>query len=84
MAEAIIVAVITGGISLLGTVITVLSTNQRTISSMQKDMAVMNQRIDDLTKEVKEHNDFAKRMPVLEEKIKGIRERMSGLEDDRK
>lgn len=84
MGEAIIVAVITGGISLLGTVITVMATNQRTINSMQQDMAVMNQRLDDLTKEVKEHNDFARRMPVVEEKIKNIRERMSGLEDDRK
>lgn len=84
MGEAIIVAVITGGLSFLGTLITVIFTNQRTVNSMQTDMAVMNQRLDDLTQEVREHNNFARRMPVVEEQIKTIQSRLNDLEDDRK
>lgn len=84
MGEAIIVAVITGGLSFLGTLITVIFTNQRTVNSMQTDMAVMNQRLDDLTQEVREHNNFARRMPVVEQQIKNIEKRLDDLEDDRK
>jgi len=84
MTEAIIVAVITGGLSFLGTLITVIFTNQRTVNSMQTDMAVMNQRLDDLTQEVREHNNFARRMPVIEQQIKTIEKRLDDLEDDRK
>ena len=84
MTEAIIVAVITGGLSFLGTLITVIFTNQRTVNSMQTDMAVMTQRLDDLTQEVREHNNFARRMPVVEQQIKNIEKRLDDLEDDRK
>ena len=84
MTEAIIVAVITGGLSFLGTLITVLFTNQRTVNSMQTDMAVMNQRLDDLTQEVREHNNFARRLPVVEQQIADINRRLDDLEDDHK
>lgn len=54
----IIVALITGGITLVG----VLLANQKT-------QAVMETRIDELTREVREHNNFAKRVPILEEQM---------------
>lgn len=66
----IIVALITGGITLVG----VLLANQKT-------QAVMETRIDELTREVREHNNFAKRMPVVEEQIKVINHRLGDLED---
>ena len=66
----IIVALITGGITLVG----VLLANQKT-------QAVMETRIDELTREVREHNNFAKRMPVVEEQIKVINHRIEDLED---
>ena len=66
----IIVAIITGGITLIG----VLLANQRT-------QAVMETRIDELTREVREHNEFARRMPVVEEQIKVINHRIADLED---
>ena len=69
----IIVAIITGGITLVG----VLLANQKT-------QAVMETRIDELTREVREHNNFARRMPVVEEQIKVINHRIEGLEDDNK
>ena len=69
----IIVALITGGITLVG----VLLANQKT-------QAVMETRIDELTREVREHNNFAKRMPVVEEQIKVINHRIEDLEDTNK
>ena len=69
----IIVALITGGITLAG----VLLANQKT-------QAVMETRIDELTREVREHNNFAKRMPVVEEQIKVINHRISDLEEAQK
>ena len=69
----IIVAIITGGITLVG----VLLANQKT-------QAVMEARIDELTREVREHNNFARRMPVVEEQIKVINHRIEDLEDANK
>ena len=69
----IIVALITGGITLVG----VLLANQKT-------QAVMETRIDELTREVREHNNFAHRMPVVEEQIKVINHRIEDLEDANK
>ena len=69
----IIVALITGGITLVG----VLLANQKT-------QAVMETRIDELTREVREHNNFARRMPVVEEQIKVINHRIEDLEDANK
>lgn len=84
--EAIIVAIITGGISLLGTVLTILSTSRKTDASLRINQAVTDAKIEELTREVREHNNFAKRMPVVEEQIKVINHRLSDLEreDDKK
>ncbi len=69
MSEAIVVALITGALTLLG----VLISNQRT-------QAVTETRLEELTREVREHNNFAKRMPVVEEQIKVINHRIEDLE----
>ena len=69
----IIVAIITGGITLVG----VLLANQKT-------QAVMETRIDELTREVREHNNVARRVPVVEEQIKVINHRIEDLEDAQK
>lgn len=69
MSESIIVALITGVLTLLG----VLISNQRT-------QAVTETRLEELTREVREHNNFAKRMPVVEEQIKAINHRIEDLE----
>ncbi len=69
MSESIIVALITGALTLLG----VLISNQRT-------QAVTETRLEELTREVREHNNFAKRMPVVEEQIKVINHRIEDLE----
>lgn len=74
-------AVVVGLLSLIGVVIT----NSRANSKMQNDMktsqAVTEERIDELTREVREHNNFAHRMPVVEEQIKVINHRLADLEN---
>ena len=78
--EAIIVALITGGLSLIGVIISNSSSNRRVEASLEKAQAVTDTKIDELTREVREHNNFAKRMPVVEEQIKVINHRISDLE----
>ena len=68
--ETIIASLITGSITLLG----VLIANNKT-------QAVMETKVDELTREVREHNNFAQRMPVVEEQIKVINHRIDDLEE---
>ena len=75
------VALITGGISLIGTVLTILMTTKKTEESMRISQAVMEQKITDLTREVRSHNNFAQRLPVVEEQIKVINHRIDDLEE---
>ena len=69
----IIVALITGGVTLVGVLI-----------SNQKAQAVTETRLDELTREVREHNNFARRVPVVEEQIKVINHRIEDLENANK
>ena len=80
MGESIIVALIAGGLTLIGTIITVLSTSKKTEQNFQISQAVMEQKITELTREVREHNNFARRLPVVEEQIKVINHRIEDLE----
>ncbi len=80
MSEAILVALITGGLSLAGVVITCIATAKKNESAVRISQAVTDTKIDELTREVREHNGFARRMPVLEEQIKVINHRLTDLE----
>ena len=88
MTEAIIVAIITGGLTLIGTVITVIVSSRKQSKDMeaalQMKLAVMNNTVEHLTDEVREHNGFARRMPVVEEQIKVINHRIDDLEQEAK
>ena len=66
----IIVALITGGVTLVGVLI-----------SNQKSQAVTDTKLEELTREVREHNNFARRVPVVEEQIKVINHRIEDLEE---
>ena len=78
--EAIISAVLTGGLALIGVVITNNSSNKKVEAKITTAQAVTDCKIDELTREVREHNNFARRMPVVEEQIKVINHRLSDLE----
>lgn len=80
MSEAIIVALITGALSLAGVVVSNLATARKNASVLQTQQAVTDTKIEDLTREVRAHNHFAQRMPVVEEQIKVINHRISDLE----
>ena len=80
MSEAIIVALITGGLSLAGVVCTCLATAKKNETSMKVTQAVTDTKIEELTREVRQHNGFAQRMPVVEEQIKSINKRLDHLE----
>ena len=67
--ENIIVALITGGITLIGVPI-----------ANSKSQAVTDTKLEELTREVREHNNFARRMPVVEEQIKVINHRIEDVE----
>ncbi|MBR4971919.1 MAG: hypothetical protein IKY59_03005 [Oscillospiraceae bacterium] len=80
MSEAIVVALITGGMSLIGVIISNISSNRKMQASLEKTQAVTETKLAELTREVREHNHFAKRMPVVEEQIKVINHRIADLE----
>lgn len=80
MTEAIISALITGTMALIGVIITSMMTSKKTEQQININQAVMNEKIETLTREVREHNNFAKRMPVVEQQIKVINHRIDDLE----
>lgn len=76
----LIAAIITGVLSLIGVVISNLAANAKMAKELEKAQAVTDTKIEELTREVREHNNFAKRVPVLEEKAKVADHRISDLE----
>ena len=81
MSESIIVALITGGLAFLGVLITNFNSNRKMQSEMEKKQAVTDEKIEELTREVRKHNNFAERMPVVEEQIKVLNHRVKDLEN---
>lgn len=82
IAIAIVPPLITGVLALVGVVITSHSTAKKMQANLEKHQAVTETKIEELTREVREHNGFARRMPVVEEQIKVINHRIKDLEDD--
>ena len=78
--EGIIAAIITGVLSLVGVVISNLAANAKMQKELEKAQAVTDTKIEELTREVRKHNNFARRVPVLEEKAKVADHRISDLE----
>ena len=78
--EGIIAAAITGVLALAGVVITNISGNRSVQSKLEKAQAVTDTRLEELAREVREHNGFARRMPVVEEKIKVLSHRLEAME----
>lgn len=77
---SVIVAIVSGLLTLTGTILTVWQGSKKTNENFRVAQAVMQQQISHLTEEVKKHNNFAERMPVLEEKIDVANHRIADLE----
>lgn len=82
--ESIIASIITGGLALVGIIITNIASNKKIETQLRIAQAITDTKIDELTREVREHNNFAKRMPVVEEQIKVINHRLADLENKKK
>lgn len=82
--ETIIAAAITGGLALIGVVITSNANGRKIENQLRVHQAVTDCKIDELTREVREHNNFAKRMPAVEAEIKGIHQKIDILHSGEK
>ena len=80
MSEAVLAAVITGGLSLIGVLVSNFLAARKSEAAIRTAQAVTDAKLEALTREVREHNHFARRMPVVEEQIKVINHRISDLE----
>ena len=84
MTEAIIVAIVTAGLSLFGIIYSSNKSANKVDAKLDKQQAVIETKMDELTREVREHNNFAKRIPVVEEQIKVINHRINDHEQEAK
>lgn len=91
MSESIIVAIITGGLALIGVILTNRKSTAELFAKLDKqselsdakldtEIRVVKTQIDELTREVRKHNNFAERVPVMEEQIKVVNHRIDELE----
>ena len=83
MSEAVISALITGGLALAGVIISNMMAARKTEAAIRINQAVTDTKLEELTREVRAHNNFAQRMPVVEEQIKVINHRLADLEHPR-
>ena len=79
--DSVLAAVITGSLALAGVIITNVSGNRRVETKLEKSQAVTDTKLEELTREVREHNHFALRMPVMEEKLRVLEHRIKNLEN---
>lgn len=84
MDSTIIVALISGGMSLVGVMITNTAAARRTENKIRIAQAVTDTKLDELTREVRMHNDFATRIPVLQAQLKDAKEHIERLENELK
>lgn len=84
MSEAVLTALITGGLSVVGVVITNLAANRKMQYEVKQNQAVTETKIEELTREVREHNNFAHRVPILETKVKVADHRLDDIEEELK
>ena len=82
MQTEIIVSLITWGLALVGVILSNRAAGNRTDEAIRTAQAVMDAKLDTLTREVREHNNFSRRMPVIEEQIKVINHRIKDLEQE--
>lgn len=83
MTEALIsagAAIVVGVLSLIGVMVTNSRSNSKMQNEIKTSQAVTDERISELTREVRLHNNFAQRIPVIEEQIKVVNHRVGNLE----
>ena len=82
MDPSIIVAIVTGCLTLLGTIITLKTGNSKIEMDLSKHSAVQDEKIAELTREVRLHNNFAQRVPLLEQKVEMLEKEINKIEEE--
>lgn len=82
MDSSIIVSIISAAATIVTVIINTKASNKEIQHKLETQQAVFETKLDNLTSEVREHNNFAKRMPVVEEQIKVINHRLEDLEHE--
>lgn len=77
MSETILTALITGGVSLVGTILTVILTNQKTQNEMDKKIAVIETKVDGMKEDIRSHNTYAQ---MFQENIPSIKQHMTDID----
>ena len=81
MTNEVLVALIKGGLTFLGVIVTNICKIRKMQKELEKNQAVTDTKIEELTREVRQHNNFAQRVPVLENKVSVADHRIKDLED---
>ena len=84
MNESVIVALVTAGAAILSNVILSNKNSREIDHKLETHQAVTDTKLEELTREVREHNNFARRMPVLEEKIAVANHRIDDIENEQR
>lgn len=88
MSEGIVIALITGGLTFAGVIVSNASGNKKVVNDIKTELvkyqAVTDEKITELTREVRIHNNFAQRVPLVENEIKHIEEELKDLHKDTK
>ena len=80
MSDAVLVAIISGVLTLIGVVVTVWAGMRKQAQNAAVQQAITDTKLEELTREVRKHNNFAERLPVVEEQIKVANHRIADLE----
>ena len=84
MSDAIIVAMITGGISLFGSILTIVLTNRKQQHDLDKKIAVMDEKMDDMREDIKSHNRYAQmfseNIPAIKQHMVDVDRRLDSIE----
>lgn len=80
--ETIISAAITGILTLCGVIVTTMQSGRKIQRQLESHQSVTDCKIEELTREVREHNHFAQRMPVVEEALRSVNEKIRYLHRD--
>lgn len=77
---SIIASMITGVLALVGVIVTNIASNRKTEETLKTAQAVTDTKLEELTREVRKHNGFAEKIPVMQEQIKVMNHRIEDLE----
>lgn len=80
MVTEVIISLISGAVAILSCLISSFVASNKAVSYIEKSQAITDTKLEELTREVRRHNNFAERMPVVEEQVKIINHRLNTLE----